>query len=125
MILSSDKLLNLTQVSSLKECLQGKSLKIRDQVCVLSRDSKRPINKLQMTNRTSLRNLYSCCSTGHKRFAVKLGKIRKWGKICNCCKAREDLNEGVNATGVQHGVTPNGGKTGDQNGHVSVKGGKT
>ena len=124
MILSSDMLLNLTQVSSLKECLQGESLKIRDQVCVLSCDSKRPINKLQM-NRTSLRNLYSCCSTGHKRFAVKLGKNLKWGKICNRCKAREDLNEGVNATGVQRGVTPNGGKTGDQNGHVGVKGGKT
>ena len=33
MILSSDKLLNLTQVSSLKECLWGKSLNISDQAC--------------------------------------------------------------------------------------------
>ena len=125
MILSSDKLLNLTQISSLKECLQEKSLQISDQACVLSRDSKRPINKLQMTNGTSLRNLYSSCLIGYKRFVVKLWKNLKNGEICNGCKAREDSNGGVNATGVQHDVTPNGRITGDQKGHVGVKGGKT
>ena len=51
-ILSSDKLLNLTQVSSLKECLWGKSLKISDHACVLSCDSKWLIISLQMTQGT-------------------------------------------------------------------------
>ena len=78
-----------------------------------------------MTNGTSLRNLYSSCLIGYKRFVVKLWKNLKKGEICNGCKAREDSNGGVNATGTQRGVTPKGGKTGDQKGHVGVKGGKT